>query len=131
MPQAYRSPEDNAERVLAFSDVGYEACALARRQHRSFVLDTRMLAEFDELERDIAIEVGDWKEKRKISVPPEPPSERVLALAKLPPDILRAIRAHFEIQFKPKRHPRNPRRNRELYSAKRSSHFPYNALYGI
>jgi hypothetical protein len=60
-----------------------------------FAINTAMLQGYDEIERDIAIEVGDWKEKREISVPPEPPSEKVLALAKLPPDVSEGHQSPF------------------------------------
>ena len=95
------------ERILNYlgQDTGVAAGLICVRYkgkdatQEEFVLDTGMLAEFDELERDIAIEVGDWKEKHEINPPPEPPSAKVLALAKLPPEILKALKAQFEIQF--------------------------------
>jgi hypothetical protein len=36
--------------------------------------------------------MGYWKDKREISVPPEPPSEKVIALSKLPYELLKAIK---------------------------------------
>lgn len=94
------------ERILCYlgKDLGLAAGLFCVRykgkdaDREEFALDTRMLAEFNQLEKDIAIEVGDWKAKREISVPPEPPSERVLTLAKLPYDLLKALEAQFEIQ---------------------------------
>lgn len=64
-----------------------------------FAINTAMLQGYDELEREIAIEVGQYKQQVEHSTAPEPPSQKVLLLASLPAEVLKSIKLQFEVQI--------------------------------